>query len=125
MGYSNKDKANLNWIDRFGLAYCRLNTWEWDDICGEKPEGFDELPDGDPKRGRLFHKPILCKSDFIDRLIPLILDIGKANSSRCWWLFELKKTEKEWMEWYFSHIVKEVNMDTRNFRRLKKTELSR
>ena len=32
---------NLNKIDRLGLAYCRLNCWEWDNIIGPKPEGFD------------------------------------------------------------------------------------
>lgn len=24
--------------------YNNLNSWEWDDLIGEKPKGFDELP---------------------------------------------------------------------------------
>lgn len=29
---------------RLGMAYNRLRKWEWDELMGEKPEGFDEMP---------------------------------------------------------------------------------
>lgn len=94
---------NLNKIDRLGLAYCRLNCWEWDNIIGPKPEGFDNLPDFDPKKGRLFHKTQKSKEDYIGPAMKAIESIiGAANVSRCWWKFVLGKTEDEWFRWFVS-----------------------
>ena len=42
MYLNEEQEKKLNYVDRLGLAYCRLNSWEWDDAVGPKPEGFDE-----------------------------------------------------------------------------------
>lgn len=89
------DESELDRIDRLGLAYCRLNSFGWDEIIGEKPPGFDELPN--------YVKGKESKYDYVH---PAILGIesiiGKANTSRCWWVFELGKPEEEWLRWYVS-----------------------
>lgn len=87
-------------IDRLGLAYCRLNCFEWDEILGEKPEGFDNLPNYTP-RNHLFKKRKMSKMDYIDPPIRAIESIiGRANTSRCWWKYELKLSEEDWFKWY-------------------------
>ena len=40
--YEHVNESKLNPEDRLGLAYCRMNCWEWDDYMGNKPEGFEE-----------------------------------------------------------------------------------
>lgn len=70
-----------NKIDRLCLAWNRLNKGEWDSLLGEKPKDYDE----DYFRA-------------IDRAIAEI--VGEANISRCWWIYELGKTEEEWFLWY-------------------------
>lgn len=34
----------LSFEERLGLAYLRLKNWKWDELLGEKPPGFDGLP---------------------------------------------------------------------------------
>lgn len=95
------DEDALNYVDRLGLAYCRLNSWKWDPILGAKPIGFDSLPDYDRKEGRLFHRKRPSKSDYVGGPMTAIEQIiGPANIDRCWWKFRLKKTEAEWFSWY-------------------------
>lgn len=95
------DEDALNYVDRLGLAYCRLNSWIWDPILGAKPIGFDSLPDYDRKEGRLFHRKRPSKSDYVEGPMTAIEQIiGPANIDRCWWKFRLKKTEAEWFAWY-------------------------
>lgn len=104
------DETKLNTIDRLGLAYCRLNSYEWDDICGKKPKDFDGLPDTgyETRRGvwRLTTKRSKC--DYILPLIALINHIiGEENTSRCWWKFVRGKTETEWFQWWMENSIKE------------------
>lgn len=100
------DESKLNRIDRLGLAYCRLNDYQWDDLIGPKPEGFDDLPRS-VKRRWPWQKKKPCKSDYIRPAIEGIESIiGEANISRCWWLFVLGKTEEEWFRWYVSERFK-------------------
>lgn len=95
------DEAALSRTDRLGLAYCRLNGYQWDDLIGPKPEGFDELPEELALPQRLTSKGARCKSDFVR---PAILGIesiiGEAATSRCWWKFRLGRSEEEWFAWY-------------------------
>ena len=94
--------SSLDHVERLGLAFCRLNNWEWDPMLGPKPEGFDDLPHFDP-RGSLMRKiiPRRTKEDYITPVMHRITEIiGKANTSRCWWLFSLGRTEREWLRWY-------------------------
>ena len=101
------DESKLSWIDRLGVAYCRLNGYEWDDILGPKPEGFDELPVDSPKAG-VFRKHIPCKRDFTGPACYAIKKIiGEANASRCWWVYKLGRTEEAWFRWYTRECFKE------------------
>lgn len=101
------DENGLSMIDRLGLAYCRLNCSEWDDILGPKPEGFDDLPSRSPKQG-IGRKHQLCKEDFLGAALRGISSIiGEANCSRCWWKFKLGKSEEEWFRWYVTDRFRE------------------
>lgn len=94
------DDSALSGVDRLGVAACRLNHWEWDDILGPKPEGFDDLPNYTPKR-TLFRRRRPCKADYVipaENVIESI--IGSHNISRCWWKYVLGKSEEEWFRWY-------------------------
>lgn len=98
------DEDSLSQIDRLGLACCRLNEFRWDDLLGPKPDGFDELPNFDPKEGRLFHRKIRTKADYTHKPYCAILHIiGSTNESRCYWKFVLGRTEAEWFQWYIHH----------------------
>lgn len=95
------DLNKLSKTDRLGFAACRLNRWEWDELLGPKPQRFDALPDFDRRTFRFFRKPIRTKNDYIRPAMHFIIrTIGEENFSRCWWLYELGKTEKEWRQWY-------------------------
>lgn len=87
-------------IDRLGIAYCRLICYEWDDIVGPKPEGFDELPDR-TQESCFFRRKKPCKADYVVPAYMAIKEIiGEANASRCWWVYKLGRTEEEWFRWY-------------------------
>lgn len=95
------DESKLNTIDRLGLAYCRLCGWQWDELLGQKPPGFDALPNFDRRKHRVFRKPMQTKYEIITPKIRAIKTlIGQANTSRCWWIFKLGRTEEEWRAWY-------------------------
>ena len=95
------DESSLTRTDRLGLAYCRLNCWGWDEILGPKPEGFDEMPDTDDGYANGKRTVYPTKADYITPAMKGIEDIiGEANTSRCWWVFELGRTEEEWFRWY-------------------------
>lgn len=95
------DESKLNAIDRLGLAYCRLCGWQWDELLGPKPLGFDALPNFDRRKLRIFRKPMRTKYEIIAPKIRAIETlIGTANTSRCWWIFKLRRTEEEWRAWY-------------------------
>lgn len=103
MRYDNIDEGYLNHTERLGLAYCRLNAHMWDPILGEKPDGFDELPDYTEKGRPSFLKQKPSKRDFIEPAMRAIESIiGSANVSRYWWRFELHKSDEEWFHWYVS-----------------------
>lgn len=97
------DESTLDPIDRLGLAYCRMNSWEWDEVAGPKPEGFDGLPLFDRRMFKRFRKKIVTKHDYIRPAISAIESIvGEANASRCWWKFVLDRSEEDWFRWYLS-----------------------
>lgn len=107
-------------INRLGLAYCRLNTWEWDEIVGPKPDGFDEMPRYDKFWYIRTYHPIFMK--FLEMLNPMkfakkqtkydciypVIEeirsrIGEENCSRAWWANVLGKPHHEWQAWYYGH----------------------
>lgn len=102
------DESKLDRIDRLGLAYCRLNGYQWDDYIGPKPEGFDQMPIDRPKPKLLRkHRCVPCKADFVSPAMHAIESIiGEANISRCWWVYWLGRTEEEWFQWYVHKAFK-------------------
>ena len=97
-------------IDRLGLAYWRLSRWEWDELLGSKPEGFDELPNVWYKRWP-WEKRKPSKEDYVRRpMRAIVAIIGEANVSRCWWAFELGKDFDEWLHWY---LTGQITVDLR------------
>ena len=72
------DEDALSFTDRLGLAWCRLNCGEWDDFLGPRPDG-------------------IANRDVMGAIAEII---GKANTSRCWWIFNLGRSETEWVRWY-------------------------
>ena len=112
------DETKLNKVDRMGLAYCRLNSWKWDEYIGPKPAGFDQLPDYDKHSLKRINHPVLMKilakfnpkkygrveskSDYLTPAMRSIeAEIGAANTSRCHWVYGMKRTEEEWRKWYY------------------------
>lgn len=89
------DESKLNWVDRLGLAYCRLNSWKWDDLLGPSPDGFSDMSKTEKMK---YLQPAYKGIESI---------IGTANTSRCWWIFELGRTEEEWLRWYITEAFAE------------------
>lgn len=86
----NIDETTLNFEQRLGLAYCRLNSWQWDDIIGPKPNDFDNIEN------------LLVKNEYLYEPFQRIINIiGERNCNKYWWMFALDKTEDEWVEWYY------------------------
>lgn len=93
------DEKTLSPIDRLGLAWCRLNRGEWDPILGKKPDYLDSLPAHKPWWRFWDKRPVRWQYEIkimnaIERMI------GGGNTSRCWWIFVLGRTEEEWFHWY-------------------------
>lgn len=99
--YAVYEKPDMSETDRLGLAYCRLNSWLWDDIAGECPKDFYSLP-----RYRNLGK---SRKAYIEKPISEIrAKLGKENCSKYWWLYSLGKTEEAWREWYYGERLKEA-----------------
>lgn len=86
------DESKLSPVERLGLAYCRLNCWIWDELVGDKPDGFDRMT-SDEKRGYI--EPWLNRIE---------QTLGEPYTDRCWWIYEMGKTEEEWLEWRESKL---------------------
>ena len=112
------DESKLDKVDRLGLAYCRANSWRWDEYMGPKPEGFDQLPDYDKNDLKRIRHPVfmkilakltpqkygkvVSKSDYLSPIMRCIVaEIGEANTSRCHWVYGMKRSEEEWRKWYY------------------------
>lgn len=107
--------------DRLGLAYCRLNSWKWDELFGPKPDEFEDLPD--------YNRPGEAKKTKEDYIAPIMRSIEQNCPdmllSRCWWIFELGKTEEEWFAWYFGKRLERTDQSNqRNDRWNRKSEKS-
>lgn len=89
------DESTLSGANRVGLAYCRLNCWQWDPMFGPDPVGFAYLPN--------FQGPGKTKHDYIAPIIrELKTHYPESLFSRCWWVYYMGKTEQEWLDWYTS-----------------------
>ena len=80
-------------IERLGLAWVKLNKYQWDEILGDKPDGFDEMTT--PER---YDCGIISKQ--MRRIEDLLGEHHKAITSMCWWKFELKEDINSWIDWY-------------------------
>lgn len=96
------DESKLSPIERMGLAYCRLNCWDWDELIGEKPDGFEQMTNEEK------HGYIEPQLDRIEQIL------GSPYTSRCWWVYELGKTEEEWLEWRKSRMPDERESNREN-----------
>ena len=90
--YEHINESKLNPEARMGLAYCRMNCWEWDDYMSNKPEGFEES-----NKFEILKQPM----KEIENII------GVNNCNKYLWLFQLGKTEAEWAQWYYVDRYKE------------------
>ena len=91
------NRNNDNSLDRLCLAYSRLNSGEWDEIVGPKPEGFDGLPDfSADKRTATKEKATYAPMKAIESIV------GEARLSHYHFLHVLGKTEDEWFRWYMT-----------------------
>lgn len=86
------DESKLSPVERLGLAYCRLNCWIWDELAGDKPDGFEQMTNDEK------HVYIHPKMNRIEQIL------GRPYVDRCWWVYEMKKTEEEWLEWRESKL---------------------
>lgn len=107
--YGDINKDELSSLDRLGLAYCLLNSYQWDELFGPKPDGFDELPILGPKEGNLFHfRRGRGKHDYVSPLAKLLRYIlGDALTSFYWCKFTLGDTEDRWEKWFTEEIESE------------------
>lgn len=96
------DESKLSPVERLGLAYCRLNCWDWDELIGEKPDGFEQMTNEEK------HGYIEPQLDRIEQIL------GSPYTSRCWWVYELGKTEEEWLEWRKSRMPDERESNREN-----------
>lgn len=96
------DESKLSPAERMGLAYCRLNCWDWDELIGEKPDGFEQMTNEEK------HGYIEPQLDRIEQIL------GSPYTSRCWWVYELGKTEEEWLEWRKSRMPDERESNREN-----------
>ena len=90
----NLDEAKLGPAERLALAAYRMNGWQWDDMFGEKPDGFDQMTIDEKNK---FIYPQFMQ---IDELL------GDVYLGRCFWIFD-GKTEAEWLEWRKSRLAYE------------------
>lgn len=90
------EKSDLTWKERLGLAYIRLRHWQWDDIMGPKPEGFDSLPNfvkGARRKER-------CKYDYTAPALAVIRAlVCNDELSLFWWRYVLGRSDEEWLRW--------------------------
>lgn len=98
--YAAYEKPDMSEKERLGLAFCRLNSWLWDDMVGECPKDFYSLPHHS-EDGK-------SRSDYITvPLEEIEAKLGEEDSSKYWWLYGLGMTEIEWYEWYFGERLEE------------------
>lgn len=99
--YAAYEKPDMSETDRLGLAYCRLNSWLWDDIVGECPKDFYSLP-----------RYASCEKSrrvYIEQPFKELREkLGAENCSKYWWIYKLGEPEDAWREWYFYEREKQT-----------------
>lgn len=88
------NKSRLSITERLALAAYRLNCFEWDELAGDKPEGFDAMTCEEKQRF------VFPKYAQIEELL------GEVYLNRCFWIFD-GNTEEEWLAWRRLRITQE------------------
>ena len=80
--------------------YDTLQSWEWDERIGAKPQGFDELPNYNYKLRHKLLKP-KTKEDYINPVIAAIeKTVPRKELFRYHHLHNLKRTNEEFERWW-------------------------
>lgn len=87
---------------RLGMAYNTLNRWEWDELLGEKPEGFDQLPN--TTKINLLGRRKRCKYDYI---APALRTIREICPMVDYWAgkFDPERATESEIQWFHRHAV--------------------
>lgn len=105
------DELSLSMEERYGLALMRLSCWEWDEIFGPEPEGWETLPDYPGRwRDRVLRRLGLKKFkwDYIEeKWIWLKTDISPEVQKKCREQFETRPSydpvrdypKTQWEKW--------------------------
>lgn len=96
--------------ERLAQAYQRLMRLEWDDLVGEKPPGFDNMPPTGKRR--LFRKRKPGRFDYTYPASETIREIlGPAQLSQLLWTLNHGHAEKEWLQWYISVGIRKFQLE--------------
>ena len=82
--YNNISEIVSSSEERLGLAWCRMNLWEWDNLFGTIPVDFEN------NKYKYLRDPMNYITD----------KIGYKNCLKYWWKFHLHKTEEEFENWW-------------------------
>lgn len=85
-----KKEDGLSPEERWALAWYHLNNWEWDELLGAKPEGFDGLPE------HLKMELIECPMQRIREVL------GDAGLSWLLWKLANGDDREAWMRLYIT-----------------------
>lgn len=86
--YAEKLKALSK--DELGMIYCRMNCFEWCDIFGEPPDGYENM------NGKELHYDPKYREAF--EAVSGMLN--EKEKSMYWWTIELERTKEAWEEWW-------------------------
>lgn len=83
-------------------AYSVLNSWEWYDGFGNKPDGFDDMPQyRQTVKEKLFHRP--ARTDYIDPYFKAISDsVPEKELLRYHHIHNLGHTNEEFESWWYA-----------------------
>lgn len=79
--------APMTLYERYGRAYLKLEGWEWDELAGPKPEGFDQMTNEQkvqvctPKRDEFY------------------AIIGDVYANYLQWTVDRQASEESWIEY--------------------------
>ena len=81
--------------ERIGMAYCRMNCFQWDKMFGKPPRGWKNMTNATKAHNPAFRA-------YMDQLED---HLGEEKMSGYWWTLKLGRTWEEWDKWYHSRMV--------------------
>lgn len=84
--------------------YDNLNSWRWDDRLGEKPNGWDNLPNFRSTRigERLFNSKFKIITPIKHEIVCMV---GNKKLHEWHWIHNLHKTKEEYEAWLFKEMA--------------------